>query len=209
MTNLQWKEKTVGIAGCGGLGGYLVEYCLRLGIRHLVVCDGDRFEESNRDRQILCRTDNLGQNKAAAARERAEHIAPEIQLEAHENFLTEENGQELFGQCDLVLDALDSAEGREILRKTCEELHIPMIHGAIGDWGLQVGVILPGDRFPEAGTLAKREESVLSFVPAVCAGLQTAEAVKILRGEDSSLWSQIRYVDLKNLEDVTLPLENE
>ena len=56
----QWKQQTIGIAGCGGLGGNLMENFLRLGITHLVVCDGDVFEYSNMDRQILCTEDSIG-----------------------------------------------------------------------------------------------------------------------------------------------------
>ena len=209
MSSLHWKEKTVGIAGCGGLGGYIVEYLLRLGVKHLVVCDGDALEESNLDRQILCRHDNLGQKKVEAAKERAKKIAPETDVEIHDVFVDATNGKELFEHCDLVMDALDSTKARDVLREICTELQIPLIHGAIGDWGLQVGVLFPGDRFPESDTLSKREENVLSFVPAICAGLQVAEALKLLKGEDSSLESQIRYMDLKELEDFTLCLEKE
>ena len=32
---LALREKTVFIAGCGGLGGYLLEYLLRLGVGHI------------------------------------------------------------------------------------------------------------------------------------------------------------------------------
>ncbi len=41
------SEKRVCIVGCGGLGGYLLEYLLRIGIGHITVIDGDCFEESN------------------------------------------------------------------------------------------------------------------------------------------------------------------
>ena len=43
--------KRVCIAGCGGLGGYLLEYFLRIGIGHITVIDGDCFEESNLNRR--------------------------------------------------------------------------------------------------------------------------------------------------------------
>ena len=67
----QWKQQTIGIAGCGGLGGNLIEDFLRLGMTHLVVCDGDVFEPSNMDRQILCTNDTMGKKKVDVARERA------------------------------------------------------------------------------------------------------------------------------------------
>ena len=205
----QWKQQTIGIAGCGGLGGNLIEDFLRLGMTHLVVCDGDVFEPSNMDRQILCTQDTLGRKKVNAARERAKMIAPDTTVEAYDVFVDENNGKELFRDCVLIVDALDSLEGRKILRSVCRELQIPLVHGAICDWALEVGVLYPGDLFPMAAAVTRREEQVLSFVPAVCAGLQVAEAVKILRGEESSLKSRIRYVDLKTCDYYDLVLQNE
>ena len=130
----QWKQQTIGIAGCGGLGGNLMENFLRLGITHLVVCDGDVFEYSNMDRQILCTEDSIGKKKVEIARERAKKIAPNTTVEAYDVFIDEENGKELFRDCVLVVDALDSMEGRSVLRSVCRELQIPLVHGAICDW---------------------------------------------------------------------------
>ena len=41
------REKRIFVAGCGGLGGYLIESLLRLGVGGITVCDGDEFEPSN------------------------------------------------------------------------------------------------------------------------------------------------------------------
>ena len=41
------KDKHVFVAGCGGLGGYVMECLARLGVGHITVVDGDVFEESN------------------------------------------------------------------------------------------------------------------------------------------------------------------
>ena len=118
-----------------------MENFLRLGITHLVVCDGDVFEYSNMDRQILCTEDSIGKKKVEIARERAKKIAPNTTVEAYDVFIDEENGKELFRDCVLVVDALDSMEGRSVLRSVCRELQIPLVHGAICDWSLEVGVL--------------------------------------------------------------------
>ena len=36
------REKTVLVAGCGGLGGYLIEMLLRLGVGEIRAADGKR-----------------------------------------------------------------------------------------------------------------------------------------------------------------------
>ena len=104
----QWKQQTIGIAGCGGLGGNLIENFLRLGMTHLVVCDGDVFEPSNMDRQILCTKETMGKKKVDAARERAKMIAPDTTVEAYDVFVDENNGKELFRDCVLIVSGLRS-----------------------------------------------------------------------------------------------------
>ena len=47
------RTKTVFVAGCGGLGGYLIEMLLRLGVGTICAADGDVFEASNLNRQLL------------------------------------------------------------------------------------------------------------------------------------------------------------
>ena len=64
-------KKSVLLAGCGGLGGYLLEYLLRLGVGRVLAADGERFEPTNLNRQLLCTEASLGRFKAEAAAERA------------------------------------------------------------------------------------------------------------------------------------------
>ena len=54
------KEKRVLVAGCGGLGGYLIEHLARMGVGRITAVDGDVFEESNLNRQILSAPALLG-----------------------------------------------------------------------------------------------------------------------------------------------------
>ena len=61
------RGKKLLIAGCGGLGGYLAEYLLRLGVGELIVADPERFERSNLNRQLLCTEESLGRHKIGRA----------------------------------------------------------------------------------------------------------------------------------------------
>ena len=45
------KNKTVGIAGCGGLGSNCAVALSRVGIGKLIIADFDNIEESNLNRQ--------------------------------------------------------------------------------------------------------------------------------------------------------------
>ena len=181
----QLRTKTVFVAGCGGLGGYLIEMLLRLGVGAIRAADGDVFEASNLNRQLLSSTRNLGRSKAAAVANRAAEVNPDVRFTAIPEFLTEENAAELIRGCDAVLDALDNIPARRILARACAEAGIPLIHGAICGWTAQAAVIMPGDDlidriYPEGVSLSSKAS--LSFTPPFCAALQTALCTRLLVG---------------------------
>ena len=181
----QLRTKTVFVAGCGGLGGYLIEMLLRLGVGAIRAADGDVFEASNLNRQLLSAPRNLGRSKADAAAERAAEVNPDVRFTAIPEFLTEENAAELIQGCDAVLDALDSIPARRILARACAEEGIPMIHGAICGWVAQAAVITPGDDlidriYPEG--VSPSSKASRSFTPPFCASLQTALCTRLLVG---------------------------
>ena len=56
------QGKTAAVIGCGGLGGYLIEYLTRIGIGKIRCVDGDVFDESNVKQTIFheCYIDIFG-----------------------------------------------------------------------------------------------------------------------------------------------------
>lgn len=177
--------KTVAVIGCGGLGGHLIELLCRVGVGTIRAVDGDVFEESNLNRQLLSTTETLGTSKAAAALRRCAVIDPSVRVIPYPVFLDEHNIRALLSGCDVVLDALDTIEARRILSAACAELGIPCVYGAISGWVAQAALSFPGDGFIERlypdGTVLT-DKSALSFTPALCASIQAALCVKLLAG---------------------------
>jgi molybdopterin-synthase adenylyltransferase len=60
------------LAGAGGLGGMPWSSWPDFGVGRIMVADGDGFEDSNLNRQLLSMANNLGYNKARAGAERPE-----------------------------------------------------------------------------------------------------------------------------------------
>ncbi len=56
------------VIGLGGLGGSVCEMLARVGIGHLTLIDGDVFEASNLNRQLLSEERLIGFPKAKAAK---------------------------------------------------------------------------------------------------------------------------------------------
>ena len=200
--------KKVAVIGCGGLGGHLIELLARVGIGHLVAVDGDVFEETNLNRQLLSSVSALGSGKAAAAKTRISEINPDIQVTVYSEFLNADNAPEILAGCDAAVDALDSIAARKILSRACSELGIPLVHGAIAGWVAQAAISMPGDGlvdrlYPE-GT-AVRDKSALSFTPALCASMQAALCVKLLTGRPAETGT-LYYFDLLHQEFETIPM---
>lgn len=201
------REKRILVVGCGGLGGHIIDQLTRIGIGSLRVVDGDVFEETNLNRQLLSSVPLLGVSKAKAAADHIARVNPEITVEAVEAFLTEENADELLEGCDMVLDALDNISSRKTLASACENAGIPYVYGAIQGWVAQAALSMPGDQLMEAlypEEIEISDKSVLSFTPALCASLQTSLGVKFLVGRPVDTGT-VYYFDLLNLELETIP----
>ena len=202
------RRKRVLVVGCGGLGGHIIDQLSRIGIGALRVVDGDVFEASNLNRQLLSKVDLLGVSKAKAAADHIAGVNPDVDVEAVPTFLTEGNAAEILAGCDIVMDALDNIPSRRILAAACEKANVPYVYGAIQGWVAQVAVSMPGDRlidrlYPEE--IEIWDKSVLSFTPALCASMQTALCVKLLTGRAVET-GKIYYFDILNQEFETIPM---
>lgn len=202
------RKKRVLVVGCGGLGGHIIDQLARIGVGHIRAVDGDVFEPSNLNRQLLSAVPLLGIRKAKAAADHVARINPEIRVEAVEEFLTEANVASLIAGCDAVLDALDNIPSRKLLASACAEAGIPYVYGAIQGWVAQAALSLPGDHlidtlYPEG--IEIRDKSVLSFTPALCASMQTSLCVKLLVGRPVESGT-VFYFDLSDLGFEKIPL---
>lgn len=194
------RQRRVFLAGCGGLGGYLLEHLLRAGVGAITVCDGDTIVPSNLNRQLLADMESLGRSKTEAACARAALVNPKAAVEARPVFLTADNALGLIAGHDLALDALDSPAARRILASACRQAGIPLVHGAIRGWYAQAAVILPDSGMMEqlypADAPAAPDQGSLSPTVGLCAAIQAGEAVKLLCGRPSPLAGRLLWVDL-------------
>lgn len=202
------RTKRVLVVGCGGLGGHLIDQLARIGIGAIRAVDGDVFEPSNLNRQLLSEVSLLGAGKAKAAADRIGRVNPDVEVEAVGEFMSDANVYRLLEGCDAVLDALDNISSRKILAAACSKANIPYIYGAISGWVAQAAISMPGDHlietlFPKDTVLS--DKSVLSFTPALCASMQTSLCVKLLAGRPVETGT-LYYFDLLHQEFETINL---
>jgi molybdopterin/thiamine biosynthesis adenylyltransferase len=184
-------DSSAAVIGAGGLGGMVVLQMVRFGVGRLTVCDGDVFDESNLNRQFLCRLDRLGRNKARCAAEEAAALNPAVRVRAVEGWASAENLPDILSGADIALDCLDNLATRYVLENACRRLDMPYIHGSVAGLEGLVMTVMPGDPGlvglygPEPPPKDESAEVLLgvpTMTPAAAAVLQVNEAVRLLLG---------------------------
>jgi molybdopterin-synthase adenylyltransferase len=179
------KKARVLVVGVGGLGGISAAYLAAVGVGHLRLCDSDRVELSNLNRQILFTTEDIGKPKAALAAEKLSAQNPEIKIEAISDKLTVTNARELASGCDLIIDGLDNHSDRLKLSVASFDLAVPFIYGAINEWQGQLSFFNP----PKTACLAclmpeelqdPKPTPVFGALPGVIGSLQATLALRYL-----------------------------
>jgi sulfur carrier protein ThiS adenylyltransferase len=112
------RRSTVGIAGAGGLGSTVACSLARAGVGRLVIADFDRLEPSNLNRQQYF-VDQVGRVKVEVLKENLLRINPFSVYEVHEVRITRRNAAEVFRSVDVLVEAFDKAEAKEMLIETC------------------------------------------------------------------------------------------
>ena len=131
------SQKTIGIAGAGGLGSNCAESLLRCGAGKLIVADFDRVSDANLNRQFYFH-DQIGEKKVEALRDNLLRINPFASLHMHFSKVDPDNLKLLFSTCDVVVEAFDSASEKLML---IEEMalqlpDIPVVAASgLGGWG--------------------------------------------------------------------------
>lgn len=203
------------IVGLGGLGGTVTEILARLGIGTLNLIDGDVFEESNLNRQYLCRESLISTPKADAAAKRVEEINSSVTVIHHLKYLNEDNASGIIENSDVVIDCLDSLSGRFILEKASKKAGYRLVSAAVaGNYG-QITTIFPedpglrliygdADKAPDKG--AETSLGALSHTVSLIAALECSEAIKILLKNGSLLRNRLLVVDLADNSFETMQL---
>ncbi|HRU57593.1 MAG TPA: sulfur carrier protein ThiS adenylyltransferase ThiF [Bacteroidales bacterium] len=108
------KKFRVGIAGAGGLGSNCAMLLARAGVGTLVICDFDTVERSNLNRQFYF-LHQCGMKKTEALKENLKMIDEDINVIARDIKLDRENIPEVFAGCDVIVEAFDRAEMKEMI----------------------------------------------------------------------------------------------
>ncbi len=210
------------IIGLGGLGGGVCEMLARIGIGHLTLIDGDHFEPSNLNRQLLSQEKLIGIPKAEAAIQRVSAINSDVKAKHIVEYMDDANLYDYIKDSDIVMDCLDSIDTRFKLQDAANKASIPIVSGAIAGVAGQVTTIFPGDmgynliygkKSREQSKGVEEKTGNISYCALFVAALQSSECTKVLlnRGDIlqdklliAELWSNVfEIVELKKKKKIS------
>jgi sulfur carrier protein ThiS adenylyltransferase len=135
--NTHLSKFRVGIAGAGGLGSNCAVALARSGIGTLVIADFDVIEKPNLNRQYYF-TNQIGSMKTIALKDNISKINSDVDVIIHQKKLDRLNIPEIFSGCNIIVEALDSSEMKEMLIETVQTKMpgIPVVVGSgMAGWG--------------------------------------------------------------------------
>lgn len=131
------KNYTIGIAGAGGLGSNCAVSLARSGIGKLIIADFDIIDESNLNRQYYF-YNQIGEKKVNALKKNINNINPNTEIIIHDIKLSEQNITKTFSDCDIIVEAFDIAEMKQMLiETTLSQMPTKLIIAGLGmaGWG--------------------------------------------------------------------------
>lgn len=211
------KSAKVLVIGAGGLGSPAILYLAAAGVGTLGVVDDDVVSLSNLQRQVLHETGAVGQPKTTSAARAVDRVNPHVSFVPHQVRLTPENGADIIGQYDLVLDGSDNFDTRYLVNRLAVEAGVPLVFAAIGRWEGQLSVFHPAagtpcyqcifPEPPDPGLVpACAEAGVLGAMAGVMGAMQATEAIKMITGAGQPLLGRLLLYDALSAESRTIRL---
>ena len=180
------------MVGAGGLGCPAALYLAAAGVGTLGIVDNDFVDVSNLQRQILHRTDGIGQLKTESARQTLLALNPRLKVELFSERLAEERIDVIFSGFDLIVDGSDNFATRYLINDAAVRVGLPVVSGSVYRFEGQVGVfsategpcyrcLYPAPPPPDLAPSCA-DGGVLGVVPGVIGVLQATEALKLILG---------------------------
>jgi molybdopterin/thiamine biosynthesis adenylyltransferase len=194
------------VVGAGGLGSSALLYLASSGFGRITVCDGDRVDLTNLQRQVIHRLDSVGAPKAASAARTLAALNPDVRVEALEERADAARIAELVRGADVVLDCSDNFATRHAINRACVASRTPLVSGAAIRFDGQVAVFdLRRDGAPcyhclfaeDAESQEERCATMGIFAPLVgiVGTFQALEAIKLVAGVGETLDGRLLLFD--------------
>jgi len=213
-------QSRVLVIGAGGLGSPMLLYLAAAGVGTIGVIDNDRVDLTNLQRQIVHRTERVGDLKVESARATLAAVNDDIRVEAHPVRLGPDNASNIIAGYDLVADGSDNFATRYLLNDVCYAERRTLVGAALSPFEGQLSTFKaylgpphpcyrclfreppPPDLVPRCETAG-----ILGAVAGVIGTLQATEVLKEVLGLGDSLSGTLLMYDAlrAGFHKITLP----
>ena len=215
------KAAKVLVIGSGGLGSSLLLYLAAAGVGTLGIVDLDVVDDSNLQRQVLFRVQDIGTPKVEAAKIRLKQLNPHIKIKTYNTQFTSKNALEIIRDYDVVADGTDNFPTRYLVNDASVLAGIPNVYASIFQFEGQVSVFNYTDKNgtkgpnyrdlyptpPEPGLIPNcAEGGVLGVLPGIIGSLQANEVIKVITGVGEPLSGRFFVFDALTFETRTLKI---
>ncbi|MFI3321337.1 MAG: HesA/MoeB/ThiF family protein [Rikenellaceae bacterium] len=202
-SQLLLESAKVLIVGAGGLGSYVIQHLAAAGVGVIGIVEFDVVSESNLNRQILFKTDDIGHSKAIAARRRVEELNPLVKVELYNEKFEQSNGLSLVEKFDIVVDCTDNYKARFAMDSSCEKLQKPLVHASVESMRGVATTFLYENGINYRSLYGDDEKiatavGVLSPIVGVLGSIEASEVVKLITGIGSTLSGKLFTINLLN-----------
>lgn len=208
------------IVGAGGLGSPAALYLAASGVGKLTICDFDKVDLTNLQRQIIHTTQSVGINKAVSAQQTIYEINPEVVVQTVQQKSSEAEFKKLAEQVDVVIDCSDNFATRYTLNRVCFALKKPLVSGAAVNFEGQITVFDFRHEnspcyhclFPDTGSDQETrcaENGVFAPLVGMIGTTQAAEALKLIMNIGESLQGRLLLLDALSMEWRTIKLSRD
>lgn len=213
---LKLKNGKVLIIGAGGLGSPAALYLAAAGVGTIGLVDTDVVDISNLQRQIIHSTKDVGKAKVDSAKQSILEINPYVKVNVYNEFITEENADDIIKEYDFVIEATDNFETIFLINDVCARLKKPFSHAGVIRFEGQAMTYVPDKgpcyrcifkEVPKAGTVpTSKEVGIIGVLPGILGSMQALEAIKYLIGIGELLIGRMFRFDGLKMEARTIRL---
>lgn len=118
---------SIGVVGCSGTGSPTIEMLFRLGVRELVLVDGDIVETKNLNRIYNSSVDDVEhcRFKVDVMKDAVLRSGLPTKVASIQSDLFHSDVVRRLAQCDVIFGCMDSIDGRDLLNRLCVSYSIP------------------------------------------------------------------------------------
>lgn len=213
------RAASVLVIGAGALGCSVLQYLTAAGVGTIGILDNDWIDETNFNRQILYREEDLGKPKPLIARNTLIKLNSEVTFRMHFFRLDKTCALKVISGYDIIVDCTDNFPTRYLINDACVINKKPWVYGAVNKFEGQVIIfnykggptlrcIRPEMPDPLEAPMCT-DIGVLGAVTGIIGSIQAVEVIKMIIESEELLSGRFLTLSTSDYQFSIVPFERD